>query len=74
MAILLYNNHSIKSLVKRYFLKVTIFFILDEDINLNSTVFLWLDEIKKIFESSKNMLTDRRIEVERILFERYGVK
>lgn len=53
---------------------MTVFVILDEDINLNSTVFLWLDEIKKIFESSKNMLTDRRIEVERILFERYGVK
>ncbi|XP_074409026.1 dynein axonemal heavy chain 3 isoform X4 [Zonotrichia albicollis] len=42
----------------------------DEDINLNSTVFLWLDEIKKIFENSKNMLNDRRAEVEKALFER----
>ncbi|NXU08026.1 DYH3 protein, partial [Pardalotus punctatus] len=42
----------------------------EDDINLNSTVFNWPDEIKKIFESSKNLLTDRRIEVERALIER----
>ncbi|KAL2299010.1 hypothetical protein Nmel_014623 [Mimus melanotis] len=42
----------------------------DDDINLNSTVFHWPDEIKKVFESSKNLLTDKRSQVERALFER----
>lgn len=52
---------------------MTVFFILDDDINLNSRVFHWLNDIKKVFESSKNMLTDKRIQVEKALMERYDV-
>lgn len=55
-------------------LLVCIFFISDDDINLNSRVFHWPDDIKKVFESSKNLLTDKRNQVEKALFERYGIK
>ncbi|NXA07095.1 DYH3 protein, partial [Sapayoa aenigma] len=42
----------------------------DDDINLNSTVFHWPDQIKKVFENSKDLLNKRRTHVEMMLFER----
>lgn len=71
----LHNSLSIKSLAKRYFLKdVCIIFILDDDINLNSTVFHWPNQIERIVENSRNLLCDRRNQAEIALLERYGVK
>lgn len=50
------------------------FFILDDDINLNSTVFHWPDQIEIIFENTRDQLCNRRNHAEMVLLERYGVK
>lgn len=71
----LHNSHSIRSFVKRYFLKdLSIFFILGDDINLNSTVFHWPDQIEIIFDKGRDQLYNSRNHAEMVLLERYSVK
>ncbi|XP_052628381.1 dynein axonemal heavy chain 3 [Harpia harpyja] len=42
----------------------------DDDINLNSTVFHWPDQIETIFENSRDQLCNRRNHAEMVLLER----
>lgn len=44
----------------------------DEDIKLNSTLFLWPDQIEDVFENSRNLLMSKRDQAEVDLFKRYG--
>lgn len=43
----------------------------EEDIRLNSTLFLWPDQIEDIFENSRNLLLNKRDQAEMDLIERY---
>ncbi|NXW95358.1 DYH3 protein, partial [Alopecoenas beccarii] len=41
-----------------------------DDINLNSTVLHWLDQIEIVFDNCRDLLSDRRSHIEAILLER----
>lgn len=43
----------------------------DEDIKLNSTLFLWPDQIEDVFENSRNLLLSKRDQAELDLVKRY---
>lgn len=43
----------------------------EEDIKLNSTLFLWPDQIEDIFENSRNFLLSKRDQAEMDLIKRY---
>lgn len=43
----------------------------EEDIKLNSTLFLWPDQIEEIFENSQNLLLSKRDQAEMDLIKRY---
>lgn len=43
----------------------------EEDIKLNSTLFLWPDQIEDIFENSRNLLLSKRDLAEMDLVKRY---
>jgi hypothetical protein len=43
----------------------------DEDIKLNSNLFLWPDQIEDVFESSRNLLMSKRDQAEMDLIKRY---
>lgn len=44
----------------------------DDDIKLNSTLFLWPDQIEDVFENSRNLLLSKRDQAELDLVKRYG--
>lgn len=71
----LHTNHSIRSLLYRYFLQDIYFvFFLGYDIHLNSMVFHWPNKIEIMFDNSRDELYSRRNHIEMVLLERYGVK
>lgn len=43
----------------------------DEDIKLNSNLFLWPDQIEDVFENSRNLLLSKRDQAEMDLIKRY---
>ena len=42
----------------------------EEDIKLNSTLFLWPDQIEDVFENSRNLLLSKRDQAEMDLIKR----